>query len=765
MTRMNGTGIRSAWIVTCIAGLMAVSAATLFEDINGFEPHFVLPDNQTNMDNILDYGAVPDDGADDTDAFVSWFESPSRRLYIPEGTYLVSSQLRLYIPSGKKKVQIFGERRSTTIIRLAANSEGFGDPDSLKAFIHTRQHNVSPEQNFHNYIQHLTIEIGPGNPGAVALNYHTNNTGALKDITIRTHGSHAVRPRIGLACDDYHFGTGLVRYVSVQGFETGVYIGSCKNHCTLEHIRVSDCRIGVHACGIPWYMRYDQGDTLYWSEAVAAGLDTSSIAIDGYGVSMRGIETHGCDVAVQCDIGDTTKFGHRGHAVIVDSRFLDGTGGSALVNNHADILAYSIECTGYDMLVDSRGSAPDVAAGATAVDTIGHYTSEDPVYAWEPAQAHRYRSLGIPAQESPEYQYPQSASQWAVMEAHTDITDELQAAIDNGVETIFIQEYDTISSTIIVRNNVTRIMGLGKATRTTTADGVDPTFRVVDGTSDAVIFDMFYWFGHIQHDAPRTVVFRHGHAVYSHTANAEGATEFFESTAGHFEFRNMHVYMRDANSVNRAGYCQRDTNIVNNGGQLWILGQKVEDYATKLMTINGGYTELLGGTYRQNWDEGDCVLQLLDNTPLFDIRNSHVSLSFATWKAYWKDDAYNFKHLVWESRDGTKRTLMHKDYDAQDGIDGDQALFVGYTDDVGIRYSSPRQLSPAVAGPRGYTQVSVFNVKGQCVYRKTLSATASQTTHLHRLRHRLPHGVYTVFFDNPGIEDATAVYRTIATMK
>jgi hypothetical protein len=662
-------------------------ATTAFERIHGFEPHFVLPPEQVTIKNICsDYGAIPDDGKDDTEAFRAWCSDSCRRLYIPSGTYLVNSQLR--IGADMRRVFIIGERRSTTIIRLTANSTGFDDPRQPRAFIHTRRVDQHPEQNYHNYVQHLTIEIGPGNPGAIALNFHTNNTGVVKNVAIRSVGEHSRRPRIGLAVDDKWFGPGSVHYLTVRGFETGVYLGSSQNHCAFEHISITDCDIGMHACGISWRTRYAQASSgatpVTWDDIYRRGIFASEGA-NGYGCSIRDLVTTRCRIGLQCDIGDTTSHGHTGQVVIVDSRFLHGpVAGAAIVDNHAHVRACGVRSSGYDTVVAVAGDTTDIlASGPQRRNHLTQYISPGIAWKWRP-RCSEYTSAadsaaccrpGIPVQESPEYQYPQSSDEWAVMPPDTDITAALQQAIDAGVRTIFLQPRATITKTILVRNRVERIMGLGKASYIDT-DALDgaPAFRVVEGAAEAVIFEMHYWFGHMQQDAARTVVFRHGWGTYSHTDNARAATAFYESAGTRqFVFTDMTAYLRGVNT----GLGGDDApNIVNDGGRVWILGHKAEDFATKVATTNHGCTDLLGATYRQNWDRDDGVHLLLEDNPLFIVDNACANLSFCTWKEWYKDPAYNYKYLVRETREGLTRTLVHQDYDTIDGASGTQALYI-----------------------------------------------------------------------------------------
>ncbi|MFW5830084.1 MAG: endopolygalacturonase, partial [Planctomycetota bacterium] len=49
---------------------------------------------------------------------------------------------------------------------------------------------------------------------------------------------------------------------------------------------------------------------------------------------------------------------------------------------------------------------------------------------------------------------------------------------------------------------------------------------------------------------------------------------------------------------------RNDPEIRNDGGELWILGFKTEHYGTAVHTLNGGRTEILGGTCNQHKHDG-----------------------------------------------------------------------------------------------------------------------------------------------------------------
>jgi hypothetical protein len=134
-------------------------------------------------------------------------------------------------------------------------------------------------------------------------------------------------------------------------------------------------------------------------------------------------------------------------------------------------------------------------------------------------------------------------------------------------------------------------------------------------------------------------------------------------------------------------------NLTNDGGVLWVLGQKTEDFATKLRTLHGGFTELLGGTYRQNWDAEDFQRTGMDPQrppPLFEV-DGHFSATYTSW-----GPGIPFADLVRETRGRETRGLSR----AASG--GAAALFVGYTERLRGTEAARRSAEGAPAPtPRG----------------------------------------------------------------
>ena len=130
------------------------------------------------------FRAKGDGKTDDTEALQRalnenvWWH---RLLYFPKGTYLVSGTLKW----PKKfaghdnwgKTFLRGESREASVIRL--KDATFTDATKPEAILWCG--GFGSADWFHNYIENLTFDVGAGNPGATALQFYSNNTGAVRD--------------------------------------------------------------------------------------------------------------------------------------------------------------------------------------------------------------------------------------------------------------------------------------------------------------------------------------------------------------------------------------------------------------------------------------------------------------------------------------------------------------------------------------------------------------------------------------------------------
>ena len=561
------------------------------------------------------YLAKGDGITDDTDAIQrALFDVMGQHqlLYFPNGTYLVSKTLNWSKKNsagkeawGKNFLQ--GQNATKTVIRLKDGS--FTDPKQPASIMWCG--GFGSADWFHNYVQDLTFDVGNNNPGAIALQFYSNNSGAVRNCRFIA-GSGSGLIGLDLSHRDMN-GPLLVRNCEVTGFQRGISTARAVNGQTFEHITLRG-----------------QGQF---------GFDN-----EGQSISIRGLQSENAVPAIRS----------YGTLCLVDA-LLTGREGArhwpATINyNGGRILLRDIQTTGYGRAVGDV-ITPDwyAVVRITGEDKPGSLGPNISEYCSHPTTSpfpSAPGSLRIPVKEPPEVpvDHPQT---WANVDSfgadptgQADSSAAIQKAIDSGATTVFLPGSYTLRSTIIIRGKVRRIVGVGGVIDY--FGKVKPDFRIIDGMSPVVLLEHFaYIHGGIEIDTQRPVVFRSvSDCDLTFTRRAEGGELFFEDFVTHnLRLQKQRVWGRQLNVENEG------THIVNDGGHLWVLGYKTERGGTLLETRGGGRSEILGG-FSYTTTAGKLA-------PMFVTDNSSVFTFF-------NEICFNgdpFVTLIREIRNGTLATV------------------------------------------------------------------------------------------------------------
>ena len=569
----------------------------------------VFPDDPRAVINVQrDCGAVGDGTADDTDALQRAIESASgqdysRLIYLPAGTYRITRTLILKPPGeGKEGSMVgpwmWGEDRDRTIIRLADGAEGFADPDKPLEAVRGVSRPDGARMNadfFDRTLVNLTIDTG-NNPGAVGVKFYSNNTGVLKDVFIRGSGVLG----LDLGFNDQN-GPCLVQDVEIEGFAVGVRTGHIINSQTLSRITVRGAR--------------------------QAGLIAR-----GQVLAVEGLHVAGAPLGVEC--------GDKAVLALVDSRFEgQGADGPAIKVDRGTLYAARIETAGFASAI-AGGDGGNVAG-----PNVAEYTSGD-VHTLGPNAPKA--GLGLKAPREPVLAYPTDPKQWvcasdfgAVAGDKDDDAPAFQKAIDEaarkGATNVYIlggkrgdPNWYHMKQDVKVHGSVERVMGFGFV-RILGGSGKDPAYP--ENLAKFVVDDdpagpKTVFFEHLKVFAPepsfgvevrspaRTVVLQsmHGTAIVR-----RGATAFLTNVCGHlYQEPGSTVWARQWNT--ERGPEQVGVNTRNDGGRLWILGMKTEAVSTKVETLGGGKTEVLGVL---NYN---CT-GVKDETPFFRVRDATMAVA------------------------------------------------------------------------------------------------------------------------------------------
>jgi len=577
--------------------------------------------------NVIDvtkapYNAKGDGKTDDTAALQQALKDHMGRhriIYLPNGTYLVSSTLMwTKKDAGGKEAWGFtwiqGQNQARTIIRLKDNT--FTDPNKPQSIMWGG--GFGSADWFHNYVQDLTFDVGRGNPGAIGLQFYSNNQGAVRNLTIVSQDG---KGRIGLDLG-YNGLNGplLARNITIRGFDVGVSASGGVNSQTFEHITVT----GQGMCGF---------------------------LNKGQPIAIRGLVSENACTAVKS----------AGLLALLDARLV-GRGAEAAklpaieMTGNGPLFARGIATTGYARAIACKQADNAPPTGANVKEYI---SSKATAPFGSPAA-----SLDLPVKETPETPWDDPKT-WAIPDAFgadpsgkNDSSDAVQKAIDSGATTVFFPGFYSLTKPVTVRGKVRRILGTGAWVDYSGAS--KPDFIIADGDAPIVFMEHFGAISAppnkpnsaavvVQTD--RTVVFR---SLGTRIAlKGRGDVYIEDAGAGDLQINpGQRLWARQLNIENQG------THLTNNGGMLWVLGYKTERGGTLIHTLGGGRTELFG-TFSYTTTAGKLA-------PMFVNEDSTV-FAFFNEVCYTGDP---FATLIREVRNGQEKTINRSD--------GGVTPYVGY---------------------------------------------------------------------------------------
>ncbi len=561
-------------------------------------------------------------------------------LYFPNGTYLVSDTITYShenlknilngLPAMEMNRQIHfkGESRDGVVIKLKDNCKGFeyGANKPIVSFMQAERSNIAMTNTFED----ITIDAGENNPGAVGLVFYANNSGSVKNVKIISTDKKK-RGYAGLIVNHEIVSGCYVKNLEVDGFDYGVRAMPARNFSVFENIKVTDQKI--------------------------AGFFIGNMII-----SVRNLYSKNTCNALVVD-GPLT------HLTLVDSLIeggnrldtaMDCRAGSCFVRN------VRINANYYSAL----NFASEVACRG---DYISEYVSDEVHTAFNTEKI----SEPVEVIDTPEIQISLDSDNWAYVDDFgakadgvSDDTDAIQSAMNSGKKyVLFGAGQYRVLKPVVIPDEVERVnfMFCDFITGEYMQNNKENGLFVVKGDSNTLVLEnVFTWeklYGYlrfIEHAGKRTLIMQN---LQTQTAamyfnSVEGGVVFIENcacTVGGFgdspyrqtvafSFKGQTVYARHLNP--ERSLCE----VLNDGGTLWVMGFKTENYGTAFKTVNGGQTEILGGTLSIG------TSQML---PAIVNEDSTVS-AVMTSNGYYKDQI--FPITVKETQNGKTKYLYCKEF-------------------------------------------------------------------------------------------------------
>ncbi len=601
--------------------------------------------------SVLEFGAIPNDNADDTAAFQAALNATvgtNTILYVPDGVYNLSDSLNWGGVRSGAFFTLQGQSQAGTILKLADNAAGFdGANGSTKVFVDAYEGNTA--NAFRNYLQDLTIDVGNGNPGVVGLQFQSNNTGRMQNVTIRSAGPGRVG-NTGLNIGFEIPGPFLAQNITIEGFNTGI-VGAPQEYSVIfENLTLrNQNQLGIYVWRLPLQIR-----NLTSVNAVPV-------------------------------LSSDSNPGAWGHVVIDGGTFTVGSASNdAVVNRNSAgvIVLRNVTTNGYRNAVSDQSFS--VASPITRPDgLVSQFTTDAPAS----ANASPTEILNIPVEDAPAIpeiplnQWVSVTSFGAIPNDNLDDTDAVQAAMSSGAPVVYFPTGSYyISRSITVGPNVQRIEGLKSdiITNAPLATEAGALFRIPKGSQPVVHINGVN--GSFQGPGPttgvafeqataNTLVIRDGDISYRNTV--PGGKVFLENVVGsNMTFTGQRVWARQLNP--EGGNPQ----IINDGGDLYILGLKTEGAGTALVNRNRARSVIMGGLI--------YPATTIDDRTRPMIVNENSSLSFSLPESSYINNGF---YAVWvrETRNGvtTDFTRAQLPLGRTHSVNGGNlALYNGYQTDT-----------------------------------------------------------------------------------
>ncbi len=480
----------------------------------------------------------------------------------PAGTFRVSGSL--HFGEGRPQhLHVVGAGVDLTEIILADESPLFGDAEQPRPVISFTPLNVrgwASNVSFNNAVRDITVTVGAGNPGAVGLDFHNNNTGSIRNLRIRS-ADPAGAGHTGLRMPGGLSGIGLLEDIEIDGFAVGIEARDRKIGYAFDRLTLrGQTRYGIVSNAKPMWIRRLVSDN-----------------------RVPAIRAEGASA----------------HIVLLDSQLRGGDAASVAIESRGAPLHIR------NCLVEGYAAAIDV--GEKRIDGPRVDT-----FLWPDAQALGKATWGrsLQMEDAPEVAEPDT---WVEIPDNASGAD-LQAAIDGGATGIRLLGRVNLQTPLVVRGQLRVLqgataVGIGAHNSTVGFRKADdfpqdqPLVRIVPDAAPLLLMDSISSVSHpvvLENRSEGTVVIQDS-ALAPYRGEGTGRV-FFERLVpgygtGAFEMvfhpvvvvRGQRAWFRHFNPEGAFPH------LVNDGGEVVVFGGKFGEYhGPYVITANRGRTEILG---------------------------------------------------------------------------------------------------------------------------------------------------------------------------
>ncbi len=610
--------LRSSLGIRVLAGMSVLCLAPAVDSAAADEPAPAPIESQTTdsdwariatlmhwLNLRTDFGARGDGRHDDTAAFRKALDHIAQltsgahvTLFIPEGTYRISGPLQC--PPG---VTLQGAGRQRTVLWLAENAPGFGDPSLPQTCLHIAGLTADETpQYFASCLSDVSIGLRNGNPGATALTIDGGANVGVRNMVLLAEGDSG---HAGIVIEGHRTATAAFENLAVFGFDRALAASN------------RDASIVLHDCRF-------------------AGQRETGILNRGAAVSMELIRSDGPAPLIVNREG--------GLVSIISSDLLAGDEDAVGIDNEAVLYARNLKERGYLHTIRQTPpvDAPDELPGRTYKwGLLDEFVSVDS------ADAPERSALRLPIDRQPDVAAGDIDADWVSV---TDFADRavngdwapaLQAAIDSDARTICIPQgcEMTLQSPVIIRGNIQRLFGAHQPIRWQSESEANSGGLVLDSSRNTVILERLT-LPPLVHRSATTLIIRD--CVLGPMAGEPGCGRLFvDNAVGTLQVTPAQTVWARHLVVPPWSDAVAMT---NDGGQLWMLGLHADCKAQVLANRHGARTELLGGWIRSS-PAGPA-------SPLFHNLNGELSLTHTL-----ATDSTNLQPYVTDEQDGRTETV------------------------------------------------------------------------------------------------------------